>query len=316
LLDKRYSLRDIGKAMRRSPNTISYEIEKNSVNDRYDPIKAQFKSKQRRKNAKYQGMKVAKNDEIKSYVDKHLFDDVTPEATAGRLKKQDKHIPYVSGYGIRKYIESPHGRKIKWYQVQKKRQQPRRSKRPKIKELTNRTFIDKRPKYIALRRYVGHVEADFVVSGRSGKGILLTATDMKLRCSFIRQILDVTIINVHKAFVNIKRVFPELKSITTDNDILLQHHKQLEKLLGVKIFFCHPYSSWEKGSIENVNKYIRKDIPKSSDISNYSKQYISKLESKLNRRPMQILNYKTPQKMLDQHRKRKKRLRVSLKVVS
>ena len=53
-----------------------------------------------------------------------------------------------------------------------------------------------------------------------------------------------------------------MRTITTDNDILLQKHKELEKLLGVKIYFCHPYRLWEKGTIENTNGAIRKYIPK------------------------------------------------------
>ena len=88
--------------------------------------------------------------------------------------------------------------------------------------------------------------------------------------------------------------------------MLLQKHKELGKLLKVKVYFCHPYSSWEKGSIENTNKYVRKDIPKGSDISKYSKQFIKRLEAKLNRRYMRVINYKTPQEMLNEYRKRKK----------
>ena len=119
--------------------------------------------------------------------------------------------------------------------------------------------------------------------------------------------MDVTIANVHRAFQRIKDRFPEIKSISTDNDILLRKHKELEKLLNVKIYFCHPYHSWEKGTIENMNKYVRKDVPKGSDISKYSKRFVQKLEEKLNRRYMKILRYKTPQEMLNEHRKRKKR---------
>ena len=123
----------------------------------------------------------------------------------------------------------------------------------------------------------------------------------------MEQILKVTIANVHKAFQRIKERFPELKSISVDNDILLKKHKQLEKELRVKIYFCHPYHSWEKGSIENTNKYVRKDIPKGSDVSRYSKRFIQGLEDKLNRRYMRVLKYKTPQEMLNAYRKRKKR---------
>lgn len=98
-----------------------------------------------------------------------------------------------------------------------------------------------------------------------------------------------------------------MKTITTDNDLLMQKHKELEKILNVKIYFCDPYSSWQKGTVENANKNIRKYIPKGSDISKYSKYRIKKIEDKLNNRIMECLNFSTPYEVLEKYRKRKKR---------
>ena len=181
-----------------------------------------------------------------------------------------------------------------------------RKRRGSKKKLSERTFIDKRSKKINERRHIGDAEADFIVSGKSGKGILLTVADRRSRASFIEQILHVTIANMHRAFVRIKKRFPELKTVTTDNDLLFGRHKELEKLLDIKIYFCHPYHSWEKGTIENTNGVIRRDIPGGSDIFKYAKRFIAKLEAKLNRRPMEVIGVKTPQEMLDEHRRRKK----------
>ena len=93
---------------------------------------------------------------------------------------------------------------------------------------------------------------------------------------------------------------------TTDNDLLFKHHKLLEQELAISIFFCHPYHSWEKGSVENTNGEIRHDVPKGSDISKYSYSFFKKLESKLNDRFMECLNYKTPTEVLAVVRKQKK----------
>lgn len=136
--------------------------------------------------------------------------------------------------------------------------------------------------------------------------MLLTIADRKLRVAFIEKILPVTIPNVHKAFQHIQKRLPELRSITTDNDVLLQHHKVLEQLLGVPIYFCHPYHSWEKGTVENTNGEIRKYIPKGSDISHYSRHFIAKVEAKINDRYMECLDYATPDEALEKYRKRKK----------
>ena len=115
----------------------------------------------------------------------------------------------------------------------------------------------------------------------------------------------VNINNVHRSFIRIKQKFPEIKTITLDNDILFQKHKELKRILNVKIYFCHPYHSWEKGLVENINKHIRKYIPKGSDISRYSKPYIKSIEDKLNRRFLNCLNSFTPYEIIESYRKQK-----------
>lgn len=173
--------------------------------------------------------------------------------------------------------------------------------------MKDRIFIGKRPNIINARTRVGDTESDFILSAKTGRGVLLAVVCRKLKIIFIEQILNVNIKNVHRAFKKTKKRFPEIKTITTDNDLLLQKHKELEKILGMKIYFCDPYSSWQKGSIENANKHIRKYIPKGSDISKHSKYRIKKIEEKLNNRIMECINFFTPYEALEKHGKRKKR---------
>jgi IS30 family transposase len=162
--------------------------------------------------------------------------------------------------------------------------------------------IDDRPVVITNRERVGDLEVDFIVSGKAGSGYVLTAADRKLRIGFIRKIQPVTVGNVLKALLDIKKAFPEVRSITTDNDILFRYYKQLEKALGVPFYFCDPYSSWQKGSIENYNGEARVYIKKGSDISQYNTAYIQMTEDKLNNRYMEVLGYKTPKEALEEYR--------------
>lgn len=313
MLEEGLSFRAIARKLCRSPNSISLELRLGRVNGEYNAKKANHKAYVRRREAKYQGMKIGEHGMLQDYVDKNLYADQSPEAIAGRLQQQEKSLPPVSKDSIRRYIKSVKGRKIEYHRLIQKRKRKRSRKRTKLAKLQDRTSIDKRPEYINKRRRIGDAESDFLVSGKSGKGIILNVTDRKSRMVFLEQIIEVTITNVHQAFQKVKLRFPELKTITTDNDILLRFHKELEKLLRITIYFCDPYSSWQKGTVENSNKYVRRDIPKSSDISRYSKRFIKNLEAKLNRRYMKVLNYKTPQEMLDEHRKRKKRSRAFIK---
>lgn len=292
--------------MRRSVSAIADEIRLNSVRGKYDPAKAQHKARVRRQASKYQGMKIVQNPKLREFVEDGLYDNQSPPNISGRIRKHEKHLVAVSKNSIYRYIKSPYGRRIEYYRSKRKNRRSRR-RRPRGKQLKDRTFIDKRPNFINQRQRVGDAEADFLLSGKSGQGIILNVTDRKSRAPFLEQILAVTIANVHAAFQKIKKRFPELRTITTDNDLLLQNHKELEKLLGVKIYFCHPYHSWEKGTIENTNGYVRRAIPKSSDISKYSKRFIRSIENKLQRRFMDCLDHLTPYEIIANQRKQKKR---------
>ena len=133
------------------------------------------------------------------------------------------------------------------------------------------------------------MEGDFIVSGKSGKGIILGLRDRKVRKNLLERILPVSVRNVERALLRMKKRYPEMQTITFDNDILFLEHKRLERILHIKIYFCHVHAPYEKPSIENLNKDLRKYIHKSSDISKYSRYRVAKLEAKLNRRFMEVL---------------------------
>ncbi|MBU0999198.1 IS30 family transposase [Patescibacteria group bacterium] len=305
LKQKKYSLREIARTLKRSVSTISEEIRLNSLKNRYDPIKAHHKAYVRRKYSKYQPMKIIKNNDLRKLIDSMLYDDQSPPNIAGRIARHEKNLPLISKDSIYRYIKSVYGRKIEAY-LQKKKAR-RRRRRTKDQKLKDRTFINKRPQFINKRQRIGHAEADFIVSGKASKGILLVVADRKIRATFLEKITKITINNVHKSFVKIKQRFPEMKTITMDNDILFQKHKDLEKIINVKIYFCHPYHSWEKGTVENINKYIRRDIPKASNISQCFRHFIEKIEKKLNRRSLKCLDYLTPKECLDRKRNKQKK---------
>lgn len=249
-------------------------------------------------------MKIVLEPTLEAFVTRELLNQQSPAAIAGRLATGLDGLPTASRDTIERFIRSVHGCQLEYQlKVLKLRHRPKgRKKRPLVEALGSRTFIDDRPSVITNRERIGDLEADFIVSGKTGSGYLLTAVDRKIRYGFIRKILPVTIANVEQALLSIKQLFPELTSITLDNDLLFRYHERLEQLLSVPIYFTHPYSSWQKGSIENFNKQVRKYVKKGADISQYNEAYLSFAASRLNRRFMSVIGYQTQQECLEAYR--------------
>lgn len=93
----------------------------------------------------------------------------------------------------------------------------------------------------------------------------------------------------------------KLKTITTDNRSEFAAHQLITKQLGVPVYFADPYSSWQKGAIENGNKLNRQYIPKKTSFKDYLDQDIRYIQYKLNRRPREKLNFKAPKNEFFKH---------------
>jgi IS30 family transposase len=299
LRKKGYSLREIADAIKRNPATISRELKKNAVNGIYDPQKANHKAYVKRKNSKYQGMKVVSDIELWNYLENKIKEDWSPEMISGRIENIDAWIKPISAKGIYKFIYSVYGRNLEKHLAYQNKK--RRSKSTqKVRQLANRVFIDQRPKIIDKRKRFGDWEGDFIVSGKNGRGVLLTLYERKARYTLIKKITDRKINEVHRIICELTGGVV-INSLTLDNDIVFRKHEELSKLLKKPIYFCHPYHSWEKGGVENTNKLIRRYIPKRSDISQYSDEYIQIIEDKLNNRPKKCLDFKTPNEVMKEN---------------
>lgn len=303
---KGYSQEEMAHCVGVSQQAISYELsQKTKKNRLYDAEYAGHKTYVRSHGKRTRGNTIAEHQTLRKTVEEYLLDDQSPEMISGCIKKYHPDLPYVSGVTIRKYIKNPYGRRIEAHR--NKIHHKRHGKRKIRKEILGKRMIDKRPLYIKDRKRIGDGEGDFIASGHDGEGYLFVCADRKSRAPFLEKIFPVSIKCVENAIGRIQKRFPELKTLTFDNDLLFIHHKRLEKKFGLKIYFCHKHSPWEKPLVENRNKIIRRYIPKGSDISRYTRKYIQKLEEKLQRQIMKCLDYRTPKETLERHRKRKKK---------
>lgn len=288
LLNKGYSLRTIHKALSISLGALSEEINQNKVNEKYDPHKANHKAYVRRKYSKYQGMKVVKDNALRKYVEEKIKADWSPEEISGRIKEIDTHLKYISTNGVYKFVHSVYGRSLE--QRLRHKHKKYQTKGVKLNKIKNRVFIDERPKNIEF----GDYEGDLIVSKKSGKGVLIVLYNRKTRYVLIKKCLSRKTKVINHQIYQMTGGLVTFNSLTLDNDISFSAHQKLSQQLGIKIYFCHAYHSWEKGGVENVNKLIRQYIKKKTDISKYSNKYIKSVQDKLNNRPRKCLNYKTP----------------------
>lgn len=295
---KKKSLRFVAHKLGRSLSAVWDEIRLNSTNGIYDAKKAEAKARLRRQNSKLQCMKVAMDPELKDFVTENILDDQSPEGISGRLKEVEKKIQYASTKAIYKFVWSIHGRKIEKHLYSKSVHKNGGPKRGTSVSIDGRTMIEKRPKKVDSRGEFGHYEGDFIESGKDGKGSLLVLVERKTRYPFLKYLEDRTTKNVNKAVKEMLGESP-IESLTIDNDISFQKHKELSELIEAEIFFCHPQSPHEKGTIENRNKAIRRYVKKKCDLSKLPKEIFPFVEEKLRNKYMKCLSFKTPKEVYE-----------------
>jgi len=294
LLKKGYSHREIGSAFGKDHSSISREIKKNSVNGEYDPRKAQHKAYVRRKYSKYQGMKVRKNPGLISYIEEKMEKKWSPEQIAGRLKFKNGGKTIISFKGIYKYLYSIYGQELCQYlaykRVKRKKRKKVKSKREIIKD---RIFIDQRPKVINQRKRFGDFEGDTLGVPISSKETIAGLIERQSRYLMAQKIPQLKY--AMDAFKDLLNPIPAL-SATFDNGVENTRYKELR----IPTYFCHPYSSWEKGSIENAFGLLREYIPKKANVSNYTDEEISAIVEEINNTPRKCLEFKTPKEVFEE----------------
>jgi IS30 family transposase len=294
-LESKKSVRKIAALLGRSVSSISEEISSNSVKSVYKADAADRKARLRRRSSKVQCLKVAMDPLLKEFVTKEIGNDQSPEGISGRLKHVRTDLQYASTKAIYAFVHSPHGRKIEkhlYRKVVKRRGGLKRGE--KKTSVDGRIMIDKRPKSVEKRKEFGHFEGDFIESGRDGKGSLLVLVERKTRYPFLVYTEDKSTTHINALVARTLQGVP-IKSITLDNDISFQKHAELSGLVDAVVFFCHPYCSHEKGTVENRNRCVRRYVPKKTNLSSVSIERFAVIEGILRTRYMNVLNFKTPQ---------------------
>ena len=279
---------DIGKTLGRGKSTITEEVNANGGRKKYTAEAAIRRAYWKQYRKKRNCNKVATDGHLSVFVEKKLEAGWSPESISVRLKKQSG-LKYASKKSIRKFIEKRSGleRFLFWNRNDHKGGRKRENKI--FLTDPDRKWIEMRPSE-ALFSF-GHWEMDFIVS-KYNSWVILVCVEKYSKLIRLALLPNRTTTVVQEALLSIfDGVLPH--TITTDNDVAFQKWKELEEVLCTSIYFCHPYHSWEKGLVENCNRWIREFIPKKTDLSRLSERNIKWIESWFNHKPRECLDGRT-----------------------
>ena len=288
MIERLYSagsrVRKIAEFLGRSVNTVSREIRKHSVNGVYDAVKAKQKASAQRWRAKEQCLKVGMSSFLCLFVEEKLEKKWSPKQISGYLKREYRIV--CSPKAIYKFTESRALNHLLFWGWNNKKGGRKRNHWKTAQD--GRKYIEKRPERVE----TGHIELDFVVSKESS-WVLLVAVDFLAKKTWIRKLPNRKRSTIRTALSSMFcRV--SIKSLTTDNDIAFTCWRELEVLLNTPIYFTHPYHSWEKGLVENTNRWIRCFVPKRRDIGSVTQEEIEEILSFLNDRPRECIGFRSP----------------------
>ena len=241
------------------PSTISRELKQNSskVYKRYTATKADKVSSDRRMYAsKESNLKMTKK--VKNYIVKYIEEDYSPEQTSATLRI--KHNINISFVRIYQFIEKNRlsggdlHTHLRFYHTGHRRAKYGAKHKGMIKE---RVSISQRPEIVDEKIRLGDFEIDTII-GTNRKGAITTVVD---RVSLLSIISIPTTKKANEVEAEITRILLPIKdkiqTITSDNGLEFSNHKNISQALDCDYYFCHPYSSWERGLNEYTNGLIR-----------------------------------------------------------
>ena len=247
-------------------------------------------------------IKLANDYDLANYIEKRILKDkLSPQAVLGEIKRNNIQFKTtICVQTLYNYIRNnvfltlslkhlPIASKLKKHKCKV------------VKSAPKGTSIELRPTIIDSRLEFGHWEMDCVESCKKSKDTLLCLTERLSRKEIILKMPCKTSACVVDCINNLEKKYGDLfskvfKTITVDNGVEFSNYTGLEQSClsnnkRTTVYYCHPYSSYERGSNERLNREIRRWYPKGTNFSKVSVADINKLERWLNNYPKKILNF-------------------------
>ena len=289
LRNKGYGIREIGRVLDRSPGSISDELKRNKTRGGYDPLAANRKARIRRMDAKFQGMKIEGDPDLKAYVIAKLEAHWNPDEIAGAMKRERQPF-YASKTAIYDWLRTVYGDYYCRHLAAGRHRKKRRIAKPPRVMIPERVSIHERFLGATNRTRYGHWEGDTMVSGKKVRSTYAFSviSERKAKLIAARKTENLKPDSHNHALMD---MLTNKKALSLSQDNGIENTKHME--LGIRTFFCDPYSSWQKGGVEHANKMIRRYIPKGTDLATISQEYLDHIVSIINAKPRKSLGYRT-----------------------
>jgi IS30 family transposase len=303
LLHARRSIRAIAMELGRSPSTVSREIRRNihEPSGNYRPRTAQ-RSAERRRSRQRTG-KIARNPELRDFVREHLEQRWSPRQISNRLRavfpeQPEMHVVpetvYQALYGrggfdlaVNPAVSLRTGRTGR---------RPRRRKEHRTKRFPDMVMIRDRPPEVTSRLVPGHWEGDLII-GKGSRSAIATLVERTTRLLILVHIAG------NRGAENLRDRLAETmsclpahlrRSLTWDQGTEMACHQDFTRRTLIPVYFCDPASPWQRGSNENSNGLLRQYFPKGTDLAAHTPEHLAIVADQLNRRPREVLGWKTP----------------------
>lgn len=291
------SLRQIAAALHRAPSTLARELHRNAppIHRGYYLAHKAHQRAETRNHLAHQRPRL-KSARLRRYVATRLRAGWSPELLAGRWRRRHPECP-ISHEAIYQWVYAEARELVPCLVRAHRRRRYRGYVRGKHRRVSipSRVSIRQRPAEVLRRRQVGHWETDTMISRASAVALQVTV-ERTARYTKLAALPRKGAAEMRVALTRRLRQYPRglRRSLTYDNGSENTEHVQTNRALGSRSYFCEPYHSWERGTVENTIGLVRRFFPKRTDLAQLSTPQIQSVERWLNHRPRKCLGFQTP----------------------
>lgn len=286
----------MARRLQRSPATVSRELRRNTDAAGYQPHLAERRYRARRRGCRRRPR--LGDRALRQLVVDLLQRGLSPEQIAGRLRAEQGGT-VVSPETIYRFVyESPLGRQEQLSQYLrrgKKKRTRRQGRRTHSQPIAGRLFIDSRPAAVADRIEIGHWESDSLHFAE--EQVVNVLVERSSRYTVVTRMKNKTAQETCHALIGRLAQLPH-RSLTADNGSENAGHATVSQVLSIPFYFCRPYHSWEKGTVENTNGLLRRYLPRTTDLSRVEQDELDAIAMELNHRPRKCIAFRTPFEVL------------------